>query len=58
MIIYDDDGVGYEVVPMSVIEDIRAEIDEQIIPRSSYTDKQKKQVLKIIDRHIRGKDQK
>ena len=36
------------------IEDIRAEIDEQIIPRSSYTDKQKKQVLDIIDRHISG----
>ena len=41
---------------LGAIEDIRAEIDEQIIPRSSYTDKQKKQVIEIIDRHISGKE--
>lgn len=35
----------------SVIDKIRIEIEKQIIPRSSYTDKQKKQVLAIIDKY-------
>ena len=34
-----------------VLDRIRTEIDEQIIPRSSHTDRQKKEVLKIIDRY-------
>lgn len=34
-----------------ILDKIRAEIAEQIIPRSSYTDKQKKQVLEIIDKY-------
>lgn len=34
-----------------ILDKIRAEIDAQIIPRSSYTDKQKKQVLEIIDKY-------
>lgn len=29
MIIYDDDGIGHNVVPMSVIEEIKAEIAEE-----------------------------
>lgn len=34
-----------------ILDKIRAEIEKQIIPRSSYTDKQKKQVLAIIDKY-------
>lgn len=29
MIIYDDDGIGHDVVPRKVIEDIKAEIREE-----------------------------
>lgn len=34
-----------------VLNKIRAEIEEQIVPRSVYTDKQKKQILAIIDKY-------
>lgn len=36
---------------VDALDKIRAEIEEQIIPRSSYTDKQKRQVLEIIDKY-------
>ena len=53
MIIYDDDGIGYDVIPRKVIDDIRAEINRltyywcEIHPRSVIDD-----VLEIIDKHI------
>lgn len=53
MIIYDDDGIGHKVVPMSVIEDIKAEI-EQILD-VDWSDGLY-QALRIIDKHISGKD--
>ena len=59
MIIYDDDGVGHEVVPMSVIEDIRADIDEQydIVKRDNiYCAEGLEMALDVIDRHISGKE--
>ena len=52
MIIYDDDGIGHKVVPMSVIEDIKAEIlglmshDDYMVDGFN--------VLEIIDKHISG----
>ena len=30
MIIYDDDGIGYDVIPRKTVKDIRAEIIEEI----------------------------
>jgi hypothetical protein len=33
------------------LDKLRAEIEEQIVPRSVYTDKQKKQILAIIDKY-------
>jgi replication initiation and membrane attachment protein DnaB len=33
------------------LDKLRAEIEEQIVPRSVYTDKQKKQILAIIDNY-------
>jgi hypothetical protein len=39
-----------------VLDRIRTEIDEQIIPRSSHTDRQKKEVLKIIDKYRGNKE--
>lgn len=38
----------------AVLDRIAEEIDEQIIPRSSHTDRQKKEVLKIIDKYRGG----
>lgn len=35
----------------NVLDKIRAEIEVQIVPRSVYTDKQKKQILAIIDKY-------
>lgn len=37
-----------------VLDKIKADVEEQVVPRSVYTDKQKKQVLEIIDKY-RGK---
>lgn len=39
------------VIERNVIDKLRAEIEEQIVPRSVYTDKQKKQILAIIDNY-------
>ena len=56
MIIYDDDGIGYKVVPMQVIEDIKAEI-MQIYEAEKDTDIRwttgLKHSIKVIDKHIR-----
>lgn len=35
----------------TMLDKIRAEIEERVVPRSVYTDKQKKQVLEIIDKY-------
>ena len=51
MIIFDDDGIGYDVVPRKVIEDIKAEIlslKGDNFPNSYY--------VEIIDKHM-GKEQ-
>ena len=37
-----------------MLDEIRADVEEQVVPRSIYTDKQKKQILEIIDKY-RGK---
>lgn len=34
-----------------LLDKIRADVEEQVVPRSVYTDKQKKQVLAIIDKY-------
>lgn len=67
MIIYDDDGIGHDVVPMSVIEDIKAEIAEDL----SNAEKESKQTqddvdagiciglqmaLDMVEKHISGKE--
>jgi len=59
MIIYDDDGIGYDVIPRKTVEDIRAEIIEEI---ESYriADWESNNLLadglqmalNVIDRHI------
>ena len=46
MIIYDDDGIGHNVVPMSVIDKIRAEIKTMSGDVETLSD-----VLDIIDRY-------
>ena len=58
MIIYDDDGIGYKVVPMSVIEDIKAEIYKTLDEYEPACESQNNfdggliVALEIIDRHI------
>ena len=62
MIIYDDDGIGYKVVPMSVIEDIKAEMGKPItiqmddMPYREAIETAirmtREKCIDIIDRHI------
>ncbi len=59
MIIIDDDGVMHKVVPMSVLEDIKAEIEKPLrINKGLKTENAKAQAialswcLEVIDRHI------
>ena len=58
MIIYDDDGIGHKVVPMSVIEDIKAEIEQRIEMFVSAGDFGNavtvRSILDIIDKHTKG----
>ena len=65
MIIYDDDGVGHNVVPMKVIEDIKQEIESYeadcILSDDSKECKECDKIVfgsiyNIIDKHI-GKEQ-
>ena len=53
MIIFDDDGIGYKVVPMEVIDDIKADIHklaaEEVISIKSMI-----AAIQIIDNHIGG----
>lgn len=62
MIIYDDDGIGYKVVPMSVIEEIKAECVRAVDRIPITFSKQdadnclKKDIRDIFDKHI-GKEQ-
>ena len=52
MIIYDDDGIGHDVVPRKVIDDIKAEI-RQIEMCGMYTHSDlRNMILRIIDKHI------
>lgn len=55
MIIYDDDGIGYKVVPMQVIEDIKAEIKDEARRgmNERYCDGLRR-ALKLIDKHMKG----
>ena len=60
MIIYDDDGVGHNVVPMKVIEDIKQEIKELPYQRlfgsvSCYS--MLDVILEIIDKHTKGENE-
>ena len=60
MIIYDDDGVGHNVVPMKVIEDIKADIEQTVNEETDYYEIWARGLhysLKIIDKHISGKEQ-
>ena len=62
MIIYDDYGIGHTVVPMSVIKDIRAEIEvekENRVYKDQFDlhfNKGLDKALEIINKHISGKD--
>ena len=55
---------SFEAVPMSVIEDIKAEIEEQVLESLSdggddwFTAEKVNECLEIIDKHISGKEQK
>ena len=46
MIIYDDDGIGHDVVPRKVIDDIKAEIKERLWEDDA------ERVCEIINKHI------
>lgn len=55
MIIIDDDGIMHKVVPMSVIEDIKAEIEHarnQFIAASGMY-QALNMALNIIDKHMK-----
>ena len=58
MIIYDDDGIGHKVVPMSVIEDIKHDIENQLFVGRFINhyefDEGLKWCLEIIDKHTKG----
>lgn len=60
MIIYDDDGVGHNVVPMKVIEDIKQEVFNAIdnvpiiLSKNDADNLLKMDIQNIIDKHIKG----
>ena len=53
MIIYDDDGVGHNVVPMKVIEDIKREI-ENYMKNEDFGSGWIEDIKEIIDKHTKG----
>lgn len=60
MIIYDDDGIGHNVVPMKVIEDIKQEIRKLSNANPSYWHTcdviEREDVLDIIDKYTKGEE--
>lgn len=64
MIIYDDDGIGYDVIPRKAIDDIKAEFISQY-PQNIYGDLELggrscvfslNKVLEIIDKYTGESD--
>lgn len=57
MIIYDDDGIGHDVVPRKAVEKIREEIKALAEEYDFYADTRRKYGLhtavEIIDKHLK-----
>ena len=57
MIIYDDDGIGHDVVPRQVFDDIKTEIHAYFMVKNNFKHLSydvERDMLEIINRHMKG----